>query len=60
MVWLSGLERLRKGVDAEVVVFTYCMVRFMPGEALAVGGCLLELLSGCSGFGGPLYCIGVL
>ena len=47
-------------MDAEVVIFTCCMARFRPGEAVVVGGWLLGLLSGCSGFGGPLACIGVL
>ena len=60
VVWLPGLERLGRGVNAEAVVFTCCMARFKPGEALVVGGCLLGLFSGCSGFGGPLDCIGVL
>ena len=31
----------------------------MPEEAFVVGGCLLGLLSVCSGFGGPLDCVGV-
>ena len=59
MVWLPGLERLGEGVDDGVVVLTCCMARFMPVEAFVVGGFLLGLLSGCSGFGGPLDCIGV-
>ena len=57
--WLPGLERLKGGVDVVFVVLTCCIVRFMPGEAFAVGGCLLGLLSGCGGFGGPLDCLGV-
>jgi len=59
VVWLPGLERLGGGVDVEVVTFTCCMVRFMPGKVFVGGECLLRLLSGCSGFGGPLDCIGV-
>ena len=60
MVWLPNLERLGDGVDEGVVVFTCCMVHFMPGEAFVVGGYLLGLLSGCAGFGGSLDCNGVL
>ena len=60
LVWLPGLERLGDGVGDGVVVFTCCMVRFMPGEAIVVGGCLLGLFSGRAGFGGPLDCNGVL
>ena len=59
MVWLPGLERLRGGVDVVFAVLPCCIVCFMPGEAFVVGGCLLGLLSGCSGFGVPLDCIGV-
>ena len=59
MVWLPGLERLGDGVGDRVVVFTCCIVRFMPGEAIVVGVCLLGLLS-CAGFGGPLGWVGVL
>ena len=60
MVWLPGLERLGDGVGDVVVIFTCCMVCFMPGEAIVVGGYLLGLLSGRAGFGGPLDCNGVL
>ena len=60
MVWLPGLERLGRGVDAEIVVFTCRMARFKPGKAFVVGGCLLGFFSGCSEFGGTLDCIGAL
>ncbi len=59
MVRLPGLDRLGGGVDVKVVVLTCCIVRLMPGKAFVVGGCILGLLSECSGFGGPLDCIGV-
>ena len=59
MVWFLGLEHLRRGVDVVFVVLTCCVVRLMPEETFVVGGCLLGLLSGCSGFGGPLDCVGV-
>ena len=60
MVWLPGLERLGDGADEGVVICTCYMFRFMPGETLVVGGCLLRLLSGYAGIDGPLYCKGVL
>ena len=59
MVWFPGLERLRGGVDVMFVFLACCVVPLIPEEAFDVGGCLLGLLSGCSGFGGPLDCIGV-
>jgi hypothetical protein len=60
VVWLPGLGRLGRGVDAEAAVFTGCMAHLKPGEAFVVGGCLLGLFSGCSWSGKPLDCIGVL
>ena len=59
MIWVPGMERLGRGEDVVVVALTCCIARFMPGEAFAVGGCLLGLLSGCSWFGVSLDCIGV-
>ena len=56
---VTGFGAFEKGEGVEFIVFTCCMVRFMPGEAFVVGGCLLGLLSGCSRFGGSLNCIGV-
>ena len=56
---VAGSGAFWGGVDVMVVVFTCCIVRFMPGEAFVVGECLLGLLLGCIGFGGPMYCIGV-
>ena len=38
VVWLPGLGRLGKGMDAEVVSFTCCMARFKAGS----GHLLLE------------------
>ena len=58
-MWYGCRERLRGGVDVVFVVLTCCIVRFMPGEAFVVGGCVLGLLSGCSGLDGPLDCNGV-
>ena len=60
VVWLSGLERLGRDVNAEVAVLTCCMARFKPGDVFVAGGCLLGLFLGCSGFGGPMDCIGVM
>ncbi len=42
-----------------VVVLACCIVRIMPEGAFVVGGCFWGFSSGCSGFGGPLDCLGV-
>ena len=40
-----------------VVVFTCCIVRFLPGQEFVVGGSFRGLLPSCEGFDGPLYCL---
>ena len=42
-----------------VVVFTCCIVRFMPGQAFVVGRSFLGLLPSCEEFDGPLNCLSV-
>ena len=60
MVWLPDLERLWGGVYVVVVVFTCCIVHFMPGQAFVVGRSFGGLLPSCEGFDGLLNCLSVL
>ena len=48
------------GVYVVVVVFTYCIVRFMPGQTFVVGRSFLGFLPSCKGFDGPLNCLSVV
>ena len=59
MVWLPGLERLWGGVYVVVIVFTCCIVCFMPGQAFVVGRYFLGSLPSCEEFDGPLNCLSV-
>ena len=50
VVWLPGLERFGGGVDDGVVVFTCCMVRFMPGKHVSLEDVFWDCFQGVHGF----------